>query len=91
MTKDHDLKLLEQVLALDTLTIDQRRAFTQMRDALEQREHVALSPKQRLWVEQVIERGAGTTGLAAIKTILSNLDGIGRREVDHDTFANEEH
>jgi hypothetical protein len=80
MTKEQDIALLDKALALDTITIEQRRAFSQMREALEQREHVTLSPKQRLWVEQVIERGAGTTGLAALKTILSNLDGIAARD-----------
>jgi hypothetical protein len=80
MSKDDDIKLLERAVALDTITVEQRRAFSRMRDALEQREHVALSLKQRLWVEQVLERGAGTTGLAALKTILSNLDGIGVAE-----------
>lgn len=77
MTAATDIDLLTQALALECITHDQRAAFTHMREALEQREYVALSPRQRLWVEGVVERGGGTTALAALGKIIANLESLG--------------
>lgn len=74
-----DTELLNRALSLDTLTRDERSAFSQMQAELAQHEHSTLGQRQRLWVESAIRRAGESAAETSLKTILANLDSIGKR------------